>query len=201
MKSKTKTVLVLEVQPPASDAQIDEAIADAEREFMGARDAVQKTWIAQAKAGRMLAIKRESCAHGQWESWLKDHMPKQYFGEGTKRSAGDLKAAFQAWYQTSRNWIKLADTIDRCPPDALERAHTVRQLFALAGMLPEGQDSQNGERPPPLPAHIVWRIKRIAGRIREEISGSTFRDWPDELRMSLRTELEPLVELYRELSA
>jgi hypothetical protein len=195
---KTVTVTALEPIAAPSDEQLDSAITRALGEYDKTRLAVQSTWTAMADAGRLMILKRESLPHGKWERWLDDHIPAIYKLPGRKQS---IQAGNEAWYRTARNWMKLADTIDRCPPDALDQPHTIRQLFALAGMLPEGEHAPNGDRPAPLPADIVSRIKRVTGRIREEISGTAFRDWPDELRMSLRTELEPLVELYRELSA
>lgn len=174
-----------------AESEITDAATVALDAFEIAGAAVEQTLLAKANAGRMLATKRASLSHGDWLPFLNSIIPPRF----TQRQAdGVIENAEAAWHREVLRWTKIASNFDRFPAEALERAHTVRQMLQLADFIPEGEAIPGGHQSTANPAQVVARVEKwwkSAALHRDEIA-----KWPPRDRADLAEQLRPAAELY-----
>ena len=188
------------VEPDQLEVPTEAVIADATTRALDAFEiagsAVEQTLLAKAEAGRLLARKRQSLPHGDWLPWLNTMVPQRF---RDRQAAEQLADAEKAWHREVQRWMKIADNFDRFPPEALERAHTVRQMLQLADFIPEGESSPGGHTAETNPAQVVARVEKWWTQQSAVLHRDEVKQWPPRDRADLVERLRPLVELYTEL--
>lgn len=183
---------------PPSDAEIASLAEEALNAFEIAGAAVEQTLLAKAKAGRALAAKRDSLPHGEWLPWQDTIIPQRYV---QRADSGTIKDAPKAWRREVLRWIEIHNRFQRFPAEALERAHTVRQLLQLADFIPEGENPAGGPRTPPSPDALVAGVEKWWTAHSAELNGQAVLAWPARKRADLAERLRPYAELFALLAA
>lgn len=168
-----------------------------------ARAGNHQCFLAIAQAGQSLRLLKETIPFGDWLNWLSANLPEWYqpqFDEAGSKEEKD--AVVYAWIRTAQNWMKVAKHLEETPDSALEQPHTIRELFKLAGMLPEGEPTATTiDPPPPAPSEVIARLSRVSKSLRGELDTAKLAKWPQEEKQRLRNELAWLTEILRDLEA
>jgi hypothetical protein len=150
------------------------------------KEAAEEAVSAMAQAGRLLNQKKASLNHGEWSDWLKDNLPTRY-----------KEGEHEVWQRTANNWMKIAKILDTYPAAILDRAHNIRQLFQLAGAIPEGESGCNPPRQISLaPQDLIGGYDRWWTTKGVNLTVDLVAAWPMEQREALREKLKPAAELY-----
>jgi hypothetical protein len=166
----------------ADVAAIQNAVREAQGSIAQAAAAIEFGLAKVVNAGRMLKAARERFEHGEWMSWLKEN----------------VLDPLEITYQTTRNWIKLAEFAER-KGTQLDNSSTVRQAYQLAGILPEAESS-SGSGGKEAGNYLV-HISRLERAIRTQVEARPIAKWSREDRMILKQRLQPLVAIFEELDA
>lgn len=149
--------------------------------------ATQQSFEKFAIAGRLLAQQKAALEHGEWLPWLHAHIPDTY-------RQREKKNAPEAWERTARNWMRIAEILDHCHPEAIEAAQTVSQLFRLAQFLPEGLPAPGESSGEPDPPEVLARIKRWVTANSALLTVERVRSFPPDIRQALRDQIAPIWE-------
>lgn len=130
------------------------------------------------RVGEKLIEFKKRMPHGQWLPWLETNADKLSTTPTTSRT-------FQRWMTLAK---KVADgTLD------VTNAKSLRQAYQLADMLPDVEDSKskNGAAEPLYLTHAL----RLAAALKQiDVTRLS-----DDLRESLKSRLQPIVDTYNSL--
>lgn len=145
--------------------ELQEAINIAvERVKAGAKIAVMNA----ALAGKALILAKKSVPHGQFMDWVSANCP-------------GLNPVMTA------NYIRLAQNWEKIPQ--LQESDSIKQALLLCAEFTNGKPKVNTSKPWPWDVEGVRRLTRVM----EYIEKHPIRDWSEEAKEELRSQVAPIL--------
>ena len=163
------------------DVELRAVIVCAQLSMDRAKKTVMEAIADRVRAGALLLDRREQIGHGHWQDWLEETLDVDGFS-----------------YESATRWMRLA-RFAKTHAHRLESAHSVRQAYQLAGILPEPEGGGTTGSTSAGNAYLTYLVRSVT-HISARVSQRPIGDWPEDERRLLVQRLEPLVDFYRELT-
>jgi hypothetical protein len=170
-------------QTPPSEAQLEQVIGaaiDAQRAWMLT---TVELFIALAAAGRALAAQKAALKHGQWETWLRAHIPSRSPRNGRPYAA-------ESWLRIAQKWMVIAKILDQSHPEAIEMPEIVLRLHHLADLIPERMNKKPAAIADLQPDELLKRVRNWCAS--PLLDAGRLRNLPPGQRADLRQIIEPI---------